>query len=149
MSTETPTVYTIGFTRKHADEFFPLLQQAGVRRVLDIRLNNTSQLAGFTKREDLPYFLRAIANMDYVHLPQLAPSPEIFTAYKKLKGAWPVYEERFLALMAERRVEESVPRALVDGGCLLCSEPTPEHCHRRLVAEYLRGKWGGLRIVHL
>src|SRR5689334_24713195 len=95
MSSDALTVYTIGFTRKHADEFFSLLQAAGVRRVLDIRLNNTSQLAGFTKRDDLPYFLRAIAKIDYVHLPQLAPSVDLFTAYKKRKGAWSVYEEQF------------------------------------------------------
>ena len=149
MSSEALTVYTIGFTRKHADQFFPLLQAASVRRVLDIRLNNTSQLAGFTKRDDLWYFLRAVANIDYVHLPQLAPSVDIFSAYKKRKGAWPVYEEQFLRLMAERRVEESVSRDLIDGGCLLCSEVTAEHCHRRLVAEYLLAKWGNLTIVHL
>lgn len=149
MSSDALTLYTIGFTHKHADEFFPLLQSAGVRRVLDIRLHNTSQLAGFTKRDDLQYFLRAIANIDYVHLPQLAPSVDIFTAYKKRKGAWSVYEEQFLRLMAERRVAESVPRDLIDGGCLLCSEVKAEHCHRRLVAEYLQSKWGNLEIVHL
>lgn len=149
MSSDALTLYTIGFTHKHADEFFPLLQSAGVRRVLDIRLHNTSQLAGFTKRDDLQYFLRAIANIAYVHLPQLAPSVDIFTAYKKRKGAWSVYEEQFLRLMAERRVAESVPRDLIDGGCLLCSEVKAEHCHRRLVAEYLQSKWGNLEIVHL
>ena len=149
MSSDTLAVYTIGFTRKHADQFFPLLQAAGVRRVLDIRLNNASQLAGFTKRDDLPYFLRAIANIDYVHLPQFAPSVDIFTAYKKRKGAWSVYEEQFMGLMAERHVEESVSRELIDGGCLLCSEVTAEHCHRRLVAEYLQSKWGKLEIIHL
>jgi uncharacterized protein (DUF488 family) len=149
MSTDTPTVYTVGFTRKHADQFFPLLQKANVRRVLDIRLNNTSQLAGFTKRTDLPYFLRAIANIEYVHVPQLAPTADILAAYKKSKGEWSVYEDQFLRLMAERHAEDSVSRELVDGGCLLCSEATPEHCHRRLVAEYLQVKWGNLSIVHL
>ena len=149
MSADAMKVYTIGFTRKHADQFFTLLQSAGVRRVLDIRLNNTSQLAGFTKRTDLPYFLRAIADIDYVYLPQLAPTAGILAAYKKSKGEWPVYAEQFLRLMAERRVAESVSRDLLDGGCLLCSEATAERCHRRLVAEYFQSKWGNLRIVHL
>jgi uncharacterized protein (DUF488 family) len=149
MSPDHIDVFTIGFTRKHADQFFPRLQTAGVRRVLDIRLNNTSQLAGFTKRSDLPYFLRAIANIDYVHLPELAPTQAILDAYKKGKGEWSVYAEQFMRLMAERRVEETVSPDLLAGGCLLCSEATTEHCHRRLVAEYFQSKWGNLNIVHL
>lgn len=140
-------VFTIGFTRKSAERFFAALLDAGVRRVVDVRLNNVSQLAGFTKRADLAYFLRAIGGIEYVHLPDLAPTQELLDAYKKRGGDWG-YEERFLALLAERRVAERVPPALLDGGCLLCSEPEPDHCHRRLVAEYLAEQWG-VEIRHL
>jgi uncharacterized protein (DUF488 family) len=140
---------TIGFTRKSAERFFRLLADAGVRRVLDVRLNNISQLAGFSKRDDLQYFLRAIGGIDYVHLPDLAPTQAMLDAFKKDNGDWPTYERRFLALMAERRIEETVPRELVDGGCLLCSEDRPHYCHRRLVAEYLAGRWGDVEVRYL
>jgi Domain of unknown function DUF488 len=142
-------LFTIGFTKKDARQFFTTLVDAGVRRVVDVRLNNVSQLAGFTKRADLQYFLRAIGDIDYVHLLDLAPTPELFDAYKRQGGSWQDYEESFLRLMAERRIEERVPPDLLDGGCLLCSEPTPEHCHRRLVADYLAEKWGAVTIDHL
>ena len=142
-------LFTIGFTQKSAREFFTLLVDAGVRRVVDVRLNNVSQLAGFTKRADLEYFLRAIGGIGYVHLPELAPTQEILDAFKKQRGDWRVYEEHFTALLAERRIEEKVAPATLDGGCLLCSEPTVEHCHRRLVAEYLGAKWGNIEVRHL
>ena len=142
-------IYTIGFTKKSAEAFFTKLQAAGVQRLVDVRLNNTSQLASFAKRDDLRYFARAICGIDYVHLTDLAPTQDILDAYKKQKGDWALYERQFLTLMADRRVEETVSRAVLDGGCLLCSEDTPEHCHRRLVAEYLREKWGGVEIEHL
>ncbi len=143
-------IYTIGFTKSTAESFFTRLQEAGVRRVIDIRLKNTSHLAGFAKAEDLPYFLRAICGIeDYVHRPDLAPTEEIMNAFKKEKGTWEAYEGAFLPLLAERRIEETLTRQEVDGACLLCSEDTPEHCHRRLVAEYLRDKWGDVEIVHL
>ena len=142
-------LYTMGFTRKHAEEFFSTLLAAGVRRVVDVRLNNVSQLAGFTKRTDLPYFLRIIGQIEYVHLPELAPTQEILDAYKKKGATWQEYEDHFFRLMAERRIEERVSPDVLDGGCLLCSEPTPEHCHRRLVAEYLQQHWGNVEIHHL
>ncbi|HPP22478.1 MAG TPA: DUF488 domain-containing protein [Phycisphaerae bacterium] len=143
-------IYTIGFTQKTAECFFESLKQAGVRRLLDVRLNNSSQLAGFTKRDDLQYFLRVICGMEYEHEPLLAPTEDILTTFKKGKGSWAEYEQRFLALMKERQVEEYVDRASFEvPTVLLCSEPTPEHCHRRLVAEYLAEKWGETRIVHL
>jgi uncharacterized protein (DUF488 family) len=141
--------YTIGFTKKSARTFFGLLRDSGARRVVDVRLNNVSQLAGFAKRDDLAYFLREICGMDYVHLPQLAPTKDMLGAYKRGQIDWTSYERSFLDLMAERSVEESVPRELVDGGCLLCSEDKPHHCHRRLVAEYLQQCWGNLDIHHL
>ena len=142
-------LYTIGFTRKSAQEFFSKLSNAGVRRVVDIRLNNTSQLAGFAKRDDLIYFLKEIAQIDYTHQPQFAPTQELLDAYKKQKGAWEAFEKSFLALMKERRTEDSVERDTIHQGCLLCSEDTPEHCHRRLVAEYLQQAWGQVEITHL
>ncbi len=142
-------LYTIGFTRHTAEDFFTALQQAGVRRVVDIRLNNTSQLAGFAKAKDLEYFLRAIAAIEYIHLPLLAPTPDILAAYKKHKGAWDIYEQEFTALMAERGIEAITRAILRDQDSLLCSEPTPEQCHRRLVAEYLQQHWTDLEIVHL
>ena len=142
-------VYTIGFTRKNAEQFFTRLKQPGLLRLIDARLNNVSQLAGFTKKDDLRFFLRSLNGIDYVHRPDLAPSKEILDDYKKNGGDWATYEKQFLGLMGERQIENKVPQALIDGGCLLCSEPTPEHCHRRLVAEYLQSRWTGLEIVHL
>jgi len=141
---------TIGFTRKSAKEFFEILRAAGTQRVVDVRLNNVSQLAGFSKKGDLEYFLRQILGIGYVHLPILAPTQEILDAYKKRRGDWSVYERQFLGLMRTREIEKRVDPALLDGGCLLCSEDQPHHCHRTLVAEYLRQKWGAaVQIEHL
>ena len=142
-------LYTMGFTRKSARQFFTQLMDAGVRRVVDVRLNNVSQLAAFTKRADLEYFLQQIGQIGYVHLPELAPTQELLDRYKKRRGSWAEYETEFLDLMAERRIEEQLSPELLDGGCLLCSEPTPDQCHRRLVAEYLADKWGTVTIQHL
>lgn len=122
----------------------------GVRRLVDIRLNNSSQLAGFTKREDLPYFLAEVCGAEYKHEPLLAPTQEMFDAYKKRRGSWEAYEKTFLRLMAERKIERHLSPDLFDiPTVLLCSEYTADHCHRRLVLEYLCDKWGGLEIVHL
>jgi uncharacterized protein (DUF488 family) len=117
--------------------------------LIDVRLNNVSQLAGFTKRDDLRYFTRAICGIDYAHLPLLAPTQDILDAYKKQKGDWGLYERQFLDLIGSRRIESEVSRELLDGACLLCSEERPDRCHRRLVAEYLAEKWGGVEIEHL
>jgi uncharacterized protein (DUF488 family) len=115
-----------------------------------VRLNNTSQLAGFTKRDDLEYFLGQICQAEYRHQPELSPSKKILDAYKNKEIPWEQYESRFLALLAQRQVEKTVDRRLFEvPAVLLCSEPTAEHCHRRLVAEYLAGQWGDARIVHL
>ena len=142
-------VFTIGFTQKTAEKFFGLLKRSGARSVVDVRLNNVSQLAGFAKKNDLAYFAKQIAGMDYVHLPELAPTQDILDEYKKNKGDWAVYEKKFLSLMEQRHVEKTVPREILDGGCLLCSEDKPHHCHRRLVAEYLKRHWGTLEVSHL
>ncbi|MDD3925775.1 MAG: DUF488 domain-containing protein [bacterium] len=142
-------VFTIGFTKKSAEQFFYCLRQPGLKRIVDVRLNNVSQLAGFTKKNDLKFFLSQICNIGYVHLPELTPTQDILDAYKKNSGDWSVYEEQFLALMSARHVEAMLDKKLIEGGCLLCSEATPDHCHRRLVAEYLCKKWRDLEIHHL
>jgi uncharacterized protein (DUF488 family) len=142
-------VFTIGFTKKPARRFFELLCGSGAKRVVDIRLNNLSQLAGFTKKDDLAYFLEAICGMDYMHLPVLAPTQVILDAYKKNGGDWGTYEQSFLALLRERAVELSIPKEIIEDACLLCSEDSPSKCHRRLVAEYLRERWGDVQITHL
>ncbi len=142
-------VFTIGFTQKPAERFFRLLKDAGVRRVVDVRLNNSGQLAGFSKQDDLKFFLRKICDIDYLHVPELAPTQDMLDAYKKHKGSWQVYEAEFLALMEKRRIDKAIARDVIDQGCLLCSEHQPHHCHRRLVAEYLAKKWGHLETEHL
>jgi uncharacterized protein (DUF488 family) len=142
-------VFTIGFTKKSARRFFELLRGSGAKRVVDVRLNNVSQLAGFAKKDDLAFFLKEICGMEYVHLPELAPTQEMLDAYKKERGDWTTYEQRFLELMRQRRVEATVQRDVLADGCLLCSEDKPHHCHRRLVAEYLAERWGDLDIAHL
>ena len=142
-------IFTIGFTKKPAREFFAKLRRPGLLRLLDVRLNSVSQLAGFTKRDDLLFFCRAILSIEYLHLPELAPTQPLLDEYKKNAGDWLDYEAKFLALMADRKVENNIPREVMDGGCLLCSEVTAEHCHRRLVAEYLKEKWGELEIEHI
>jgi uncharacterized protein (DUF488 family) len=142
-------LFTIGFTRKTAEEFFTALAQSGTRRVVDVRLNNVSQLAGFAKKQDLAYFLKKICGLEYLHLPILAPTKEMLDGYRKRRASWQEYERDFLALMAERRIEEAVPRDSIAEGCLLCSEDKPHRCHRRLVAEYLGRQWGNVEIEHL
>ena len=141
-------LYTIGFTKKSAEEFFTTLQHSGAARLIDVRLNNSSQLAGFSKRDDLKYFLKAICGIDYLHLPELAPTQELLDEYRDTKN-WPAYERKFLALMAERKVDRTLEQATFNGACLLCSESTADKCHRRLVAEFLRDRWGEIEIVHL
>jgi uncharacterized protein (DUF488 family) len=144
------SVATIGFTKSSAEHFFDRLLKAGVKKVVDVRLHNTSQLAGFAKADDLAYFLRKIGGIDYVHQPLLAPTDPMLKAYKKEKGDWRAYEQRFLGLMAERQIEKRFKPEMFDGACLLCSEDKPHHCHRRLVCEYLNEKWSGaLSVTHL
>jgi hypothetical protein len=143
-------VATIGFTQTSAEGFFERLLRAGVRKVVDVRLHNTSQLAGFAKAEDLAYFLKQIGGIDYAHEPLLAPTEEIFKAFKKEKDDWGVFQRRFLDLMVQRQIETRLRPEFLDGNCLLCSEATPHHCHRRLVCEYLNERWGGgLSVNHL
>jgi len=143
------TIYTIGFTKKKAEYFFETLCGTKARRLIDIRLNNVSQLAGYAKRDDLKYFLRKICGIEYEHIPELAPTDDILDDYKKKIIDWNGYEKRFNALLEERKIEERYQRALFDNAVLLCSEHEPDNCHRRLVAEFLKKKWGGIEIRHL
>ena len=143
-------IYSIGFTQKNAREFFGALKANGIERLLDVRLNNTSQLAAFAKQADLAYFLSEICGAAYEHEPLLAPTQPMLDAFKKQKGSWEDYTEAYLGLIRSRKVEsvlmkESFQKKTV----LLCSEPTPEHCHRRLALEYLQQQWGNVTIRHL
>lgn len=142
-------VATIGFTKKTAQRFFELLRDSGARRVIDVRLNNASQLAGFAKRDDLKWLLDRLCGIEYVHMPSLAPTKELLSGYRNGSIDWDAYETSFMDLMRARGVEKSIPKELLDGGCLLCSEDQPHHCHRRLVAEYLNDHWGGIEVEHL
>ena len=144
------TIYTIGFTRKTAEEFFALLQGAGVETLVDIRLHNRSQLAGFAKEGDLAWFARELAGIGYLHVPELAPSQELFDAFKKRGGSWEAFARGFRQLMEERGAVERFDRELLQRSpCFLCSEAAPERCHRRLVAEALAATEPGMGVVHL
>ncbi|MFJ5802983.1 DUF488 domain-containing protein [Streptomyces decoyicus] len=142
-------LYTIGFTKKSAEKFFGLLRKAEVTTLVDVRLNNVSQLSGFAKRDDLKYFLSEICDAQYSHRTDLAPTRSMLDAYKKRGASWASYEERFLELMKDRHIESSVPKELLDNAVLLCSEDNAAHCHRRLVAEYIAQQWGDVSIEHL
>ena len=131
-------LFTIGFTGKPAKKFFELLKKSGAKRIVDVRLNNLSQLSGFAKRDDLKFFVNEICGMDYVHILNLAPTKMMLDDYKKNGVDWSVYEKQFLRLMEDRHIESSISMEIINGSCLLCSEDKPEHCHRRLVAEYLK-----------
>jgi uncharacterized protein (DUF488 family) len=142
-------IYTIGFTGKTAKEFFTKVEVAGVRRILDIRLKNSSQLSGFAKKDDLKYFLMKINGIEYLHFSELAPTENIMDSYKKKRISWSEYEIQFDKLLTERRVENLMRNELIDGDCFLCSEEKPDFCHRRLVSEYLQKKLGDITILHL
>ena len=142
-------LWTIGFTKTPAERFFDRLCASGAKRLVDVRVHNVSQLSGFAKRDDLAYFLRRICDIDYLHMPILAPTAGMLDAYRKRELEWDEYEQGFLDLMRERRIETTAPRDLIAGSVLLCIEDRPARCHRRLVAEYLAGHWGDLEITHL
>jgi uncharacterized protein (DUF488 family) len=143
-------IYTIGFTQTTAERFFKRLKEARIARVLDVRLNNSSQLSGFAKAQDLPFFLEQLVGVSYEHDPRLAPTQEILDEFKKRKGDWSTYEQQFMALMRERDVARNLdPAAFEQRTALLCSEATALHCHRRLVVEHLAESWPEVRAVHL
>ncbi|WP_409185425.1 DUF488 family protein [Amycolatopsis sp. VS8301801F10] len=142
-------IYTVGFTKKSAEKFFGFLRATDATTLVDVRLNNVSQLAGFAKRDDLKYFLNELCGMQYAHRPDLAPTQPMLDAYKKKHIEWPEYEELFLELMRSRAIADHIPPDLLDKSVLLCSEDKPHHCHRRLVAEHLAQHWDDVVIEHL
>jgi len=143
-------VFTIGFTKKPAEEFFSLIKNETITKVLDVRLNTGSQLSGFAKQRDLKFFLEKLCETEYIHLPDWAPTKEILTAYKKKDISWESYEDKFLNLIAKRNIERDVTKELLKDGCLLCSEHKPHHCHRRLVIEYFNENTSlELKVKHL
>jgi uncharacterized protein (DUF488 family) len=134
-------VKTIGFTQKSAQRFFTLLQQAEVRTVLDVRLNNTSQLAGFSKKPDLAFFLSALLDIEYIDLRELTPERDHLKRYQTGNLSWDDYASAYIEPLAKRRVESNLDIAMFNGACLLCSEHSPDRCHRRLAVEYLNSRW--------
>lgn len=142
-------LFTIGFTKKTAEQFFARLDRPDLLRVVDVRLKHGSQLAGFAKGDDLRFFLQKIIGKNYRHQPELAPTADMLRTYRNGKDGWAAYERDFLRLLKVRQVEAKLPAMLLDGDCLLCSEATPEHCHRRLVAEYFAAHWPDVEVTHL
>lgn len=143
-------IATIGFTRSSARHFFERIEQSGLRTLVDVRLNNTSQLAGFAKRDDLEFFLNRLANITYIEEPLLCPAEDDLKAYRSKKIDWKEYVRRYRKKIRADRVEERLDRGLFQRGViLLCSEPEPDHCHRKVAAEYLAEKWGSVDVIHL
>ncbi|WAS05798.1 DUF488 domain-containing protein [Gloeomargaritales cyanobacterium VI4D9] len=142
-------LFTIGFTRKSAAQFFEGLKKAGVKKLIDTRLNNTSQLSGFAKQSDLEYFLDKIGQIRYEHCLPLAPTQDILDGYKKKKISWNEYEKAYLELIQKRQIESLLKPEELDNACFLCSEDKPHYCHRRLAAEYLQSRLNNLEIIHL
>lgn len=143
-------LFTIGFTQTSAEEFFESLKRNHIKTLIDVRLNNSSQLAGYAKKNDLKYFLKALCDIHYVHTLDLAPTKEMLDQFKKQKNmSWIEYEQSYLNLIDNRKIEKKLSPELFENGCLLCSEKKPHHCHRRVLAEYLNEKWGDIRIKHL
>jgi uncharacterized protein (DUF488 family) len=142
-------IYTIGFTGKSAEMFFDLLKKNSVKKLIDIRLNNVSQLAGFTKQHDLKYFLEKILDCDYIHRPDFAPDENILKNYKTKKINWEMYAEQYIALLNSRAIVSSIKEEEIINSVLLCSEHEPKYCHRRLLAEYLKNEWQNIEIIHL
>ena len=141
-------LFTIGFTQKTAEQFFRLLTENGIELLLDTRLNNTGQLSGFAKRDDLAYFL-GLHKIRYRHETQLAPEADLLDRYRKKGGDWQEYERDFLNLMRRRQIERLDRTGFAERTVLLCSEATAEHCHRRLVADYLAKHWDDVTVIHL
>ena len=145
------STYTIGFTKKNAEVFFNFLKKAKITKLIDVRINNVSQLAGFAKKDDLKFFLHELCNgAEYVHTPELAPTKEMLSAYRKGETPWEEYEIEFLDLMAKRDIQNKFKPEFFDKSCLLCSEHKPHNCHRKLVVDYLNMHWKTkLDVIHL
>lgn len=142
-------LYTIGFTGKSAEKFFTLLQNNAVKRLVDTRINNTSQLSGFAKAEDLAFFARSVGRIDYKHQLDFAPTKDLLANYRNGKISWSEYEIEYLNLLDVRKIANKVNIEELHQNCLLCSEHTPEKCHRRLLAEYFQHRYNDILITHL
>lgn len=142
-------LFTIGFTGKPAEKFFNLLKNSGVKTIVDTRINNVSQLAGFAKGSDLKFFAKEIGNISYEHKIDFAPTKELLTKYRKKQLTWPEYEIEYLNLLDMRHIARKTDIEKLHENCLLCSEHTPEKCHRRLLAEYLQHVKSDIEIIHL
>lgn len=142
-------LYTIGFTKKSARKFFDLLQRENVKEIVDTRINNTSQLSGFAKGKDLEFFAQEIGGIDYSHELLFAPTQDMLKAYRRGDMTWDEYEEEYISLLGSRDVKNKVKVEDLDHRCFLCSEHSPEYCHRRLLAEYLQSFYPSIEIVHL
>ena len=144
-------IFTIGFAQKSAEKFFQILKENNVECLIDVRLNNVSQLAGFTKSKDLQYFLKIIIDADYIHNIKYAPTKDILDDYKKNKISWLEYEIKYRKLIESRKIEQIFKNDIknYNNVCLLCSEPLPQNCHRRLLAEYLKKQFNKVEVKHL
>lgn len=139
-------IYTIGFTKKSAEEFFQILEENDIEQVVDVRLNNVSQLAGFTKKNDLKFFLKELLGIDYYHMDILAPNKDL----RKLVQEWDRYSAGYLKLLEDRNILERLePEFFRKRTCLLCSEPSASRCHRGILADYLKDHWRDVQVVHL
>ncbi len=142
-------LFTIGFAKKSAHEFFGILKHNQIKTLIDVRLNNVSQLAGFTKKNDLEYFLKELCGIEYFHHSVFAPTKEILDAYKKKEVTWAEYENKYFHLLSERQASTRIEPSELNMSCLLCSEPKADKCHRRLLAEYFKKTYGNIIIKHL
>jgi uncharacterized protein (DUF488 family) len=141
-------LYTIGFTKHSAEEFFETLKSAGVNKLIDIRINKSSQLAGFAKGSDLPYFLKVSSDIKYESIESLAPTKDLLKRYRSKEILWGIFEELYLKQIRSSEVLNSLKPSDFDKACLLCSESSPEKCHRRLLAEEMQKLWG-IQVIHL
>ncbi len=142
-------LFTIGFSKKNAKEFFDLLINNNIERLIDIRLNNKSQLAGFTKASDLQYFLKAIVNIEYLYMSIFAPTKELLNDYRKKKINWDQYKVEYLEILKNRNILKELDISIFNNACLLCSEAIPDKCHRKLLAEFLTKHYPDIKIIHL
>ena len=144
-------LYTIGFTKKTAKEFFDLLIKNKIKTIIDIRRNNNSQLSGFTKENDLKYFLKKISNINYIHLINFAPDQELLKEYRDKKINWDQFEQKYMKQLNDPNLWKNLDIDSFKDGCLLCSESSPEKCHRRLLAEFLLNNYldKSIQIIHL
>ncbi|MFZ1676114.1 MAG: DUF488 domain-containing protein [Saprospiraceae bacterium] len=142
-------LYTIGFTGKSAEQFFTLLEKAEIKKIIDSRVNNVSQLAGFAKGNDLKYFSKKIAGIEYEHRLDFAPTKALLSDYRDKKISWAEYEIAYLKLLDERDIAKNLDIKQLHKTCLLCSEHEPDQCHRRLLAEYIKNINSAVEIIHL